>query len=436
MLREVEKLEFTSLNQQQVDRCIQWIIESSSDLALPDAKGLYMCAVLGHLATTTSSSSDKCLQFPTHKATAIACDVLLKCLVTSFRKFLSPKCNKWLEAIAPVLVENSSSPGWLTFAANFLPLFGVKNIVEKNIVSSEHENETVYVQLCELLLSHDILNLRKASKEDRRYYNQFLTQILKLAPDEGTLFKVFANKEIRRFFYYQQDQDKFCADFYKDNFLTKSGADIREKLQQLIILPKTLRSQLSGVLYSYLLQFIKSVEIPTVKDVDNFMEIQLSLKLNDVQIHTILVLLSTSQIVLYQDLLLKLLNDDRFWNHWLNIRQTTKLEICSTWIKTRACAKELNEIKVAKVYKIAGEITSCTLVTKNKNLKKKLLQTVQEWLLQKVQPEVIFQELKDLDMFPQFDVRESCIHLIEDVLQNNLRTVNDKRLLSLFSQSR
>ena len=435
MLPEVHKLEFTSLNQQEVERCIQWLIETANDLALSDdAKGLYTCAVLGHLAATLP---DKCLQLPIHKATKQACDVLLQCLVTSFRKKLSSStCDELLKAIAPVLVENSSSPGWLTFAANFLSLFGVKNIVEMDIASPKYEKDT-YMQLCKLLLSHDNLDITKASKQDRLYNHQFLTRILKLAPDEGTLFKVFGLKEIGRFFYYQPEKDKFCTDFYKDNFMTTSAADMGEKLQQLIYLPKNLRSQLSVVLYSDLLQFIKFVEKPTDKDVENFIEIQLSLKLNYSQIHTILMLLSTSKTGQYQELLLKLLHNERFRpDQWQDVKQRMKVEICFTWIKTRACANEVNEIKVARVYQAAGEITYCSLVNSNKDLKKKLLQSVREWLFQKVQrPEFIFEELKDLEKFPQH-VRGSCIHLIQDVLHSSLHIVNEQKLLSLFSHSR
>ncbi len=436
MLPGVHKLEFASLSQQQIERCIQWIIGKSIDTALTDAKGLYLCAVLGHLAVMTSP--DKCLQLPTHEARAHACDVLLQCLVTSFRKrlFISPKCSALLEAIARVLVDYSSCPGWLTFAANFLPLFGMKDIIKMDITSPKYDKEN-YMRLCHLVLSHDVLNIKNASNEDKPHYNQFLSQILKLAPDEGTLFNIFATKEIKRFFCYQQDQEKFCTEFYKDNVLTSSGKDvgISEKLQQLINLPKNLRFQLSGVLYSYLLEFIKSVEKPTDKDVENFIDIQLSLKLNnEYQIHTILMLSSTSETVRYQELLLKLLKDDRFRNQWEKVKRATKVEICTTWIKTRACANDVSKIKVTTAYQVAAKLISCNLV--NKDLKKKLLQSVRELLFRNVQPEVIFQELTDLDKFLQYDVRESCIHLIEDILHNNLHIVNDQRLLSQFSQSR
>jgi hypothetical protein len=437
MLPEVHKFQFTSLNQQQVERCIQWIIERSIDTSMTDAQGLYLCAVLGHLAVTTSS--DKYLELPTYEATAKACDFLLQCLVTSFRKkmFTSRKCDALSEAIAPVLVDGSSSPGWLTFAANFLPLFGMKYIMEMNIGSPRYEKDD-YMRLWHLVVSHDILNIRNAPNEDKQYYNQFLTRILKFAPDAGTLFKVFASKEIKRFFYNEQNQESFCANFYKDNVLTGSGENldmISEKLQQLIGLPRNLRVQLSGVLYSYLLEFIKSVEKPTNTDVENFMDIQLSLnKLSNDQIDTILLLLSTSETVQYQELFLKLLNDERFRNQWQKVKRTTKVQICTTWVKTRACVKEESNIKVARTYQVAEELISCTLV--NKDLCNMLLDSVREWLFQNVQAEVICQELKDLDKFRKHDVRESCIRLIEDILHNNLNIVNDQRLLSQFSHSR
>jgi hypothetical protein len=436
MLPGVHKLEFTSLNQQEVERCIQWIIERSIDTSITDAQGLYLCAVLGHLAVTTSP--EKWLELPTYEATAQACDVLLRCLVTSFRKrlFISPKCSYLLEAIGPVLVNSSSFPGWLTFAANFLPLFGMKYIMEINIASSKYEKDD-YMRLWHLVVSHDILNIRNAPKEDKQYYYQFLRRILKFSPDEGTLFKIFASKEIKRFFYNQQNQEKFCTDFYKDNVLASSGENIgiSEKLQQLIELPRNLRVQLSGALYSYLLEFIKSIEKPTKEDVENFMDIQLSLnKLNNDQIDTILMLLSTSETVQYQELFLKLLNDERFRNQWQKVKRTTKVQICTTWVKTRACVKEETNIKVARTYQFAEELISCTLV--NKDLCKMLLDSVRECLFQNVQAEVICQELKNLDKFLQFDVRESCIHLIKDILDKNLHIVNDQRLLSQFSHSR
>jgi hypothetical protein len=308
--------------------------------------------------------------------------------------------------------------------------------MEINIASSKYEKDD-YMRLWHLVVSHDILNIRNVPKEDKQYYYQFLRRILKFSPDEGTLFKIFASKEIKRFFYNQQNQEKFCTDFYKDNVLASSGENIgiSEKLQQLIDLPRNLRVQLSGVLYSYILEFIKSVEKPTKEDVENFMDIQLSLnKLHNDQIDTILMLLSTSKTVEYQELLLRLLNDDRFRDQWQNVKRTTKVQICTTWVKTRACAKEESKIKVARTYQFAEELISCTLV--HKDLCKRLLESVREWLSQKVQAEVICQELKDLDKFVEHDVRESCIHLIEDILHNNLHIVNDHRLLSQFSHSR
>ena len=411
------------------------MIESSNDPALPDVKGLYVCAVLGHLATTNSSA--QLLQFTTNiRGTAQACDVLLRCLVNSFRKrlFISPKCSELLEAIAPMLVENSSSPGWLTLAANFLPLFGMKNIAEMKIVKQSKYENANYMRLCQLVLSHDCLDIKNASKEERPFYSLFLKRILKLAPDEGTLFEIFAIKEIKRFFFHQQDQDKFCLEFYKENVFTTWGDDIREKLQRLINLPRNLRYQLSGVLYSYLSEFIQSVEMPTNKDVQNFIEIQLSLKLNSDQIHMMLMLLSTSETVVYQELLLKLLSNDQFGTQWDKVKRATKSQICTTWIKTRECPKDVSKTKVARVYQVAEELISCTLV--NNALRKKLLEFVRDWLLQNVQPEIIFQELKDLDTFRLLDVRDSCIHLIGDILDNHLPIINEKRLLSQFSHSR
>lgn len=425
-------MEFASLNQQEVERCINWIIERSIDNSINEAKGLYLCAVLGHLADSSSFVKD--LKLPKNEDTKRACDVLLQCLVTSFRKklFISPKISKLLEAIAPELVAKSSSPGWLMFAAHFLPLYGIQPIVEMKIASPKYDSEN-YMRLCDMMLSHDILNIRNV-REDQSLYAQLLTQILELAPDEGTLFKVFANKEIKRLFYYHQDQEKFCIDFYHNNVHKIGGENvsISEKLQQLTNLPKNLRAQLSGLLYSCLLEFIKSVEKPTKNDLANFLNIQLPMKLKKDQIETILMLFSTSVIDFYQELLLECLKHDAFRHQWQQVSKTQKVHICATWVKTKA--RNNGKIEVLKAHRVAEELISCPLV--NKDLKMTLLQSLNEWLFQEVEPEIIFQELKGLEKFSTFDIRESCIHLIEEELRNNLRVVNDKRLLSHLSCSR
>ena len=394
---------------------------------MTDAKGLYLCAVLGHLANTCSFVKD--LKWPKNEDTKRACDVLLQCLVTSFRKklFISRNICALLEAIAPELVANSSSPGWLTFAANFLPLYGLQPMVEMKIASPRYEPEN-YMRLYHMVLSHDIQHIRNAEEEQQPYYEQFLARILKLAPDDGTLFKVFASKEISRFFYHYQERERFCIEFFKDSVRSSDAENvgISEKLKQLTNLPRNLRVQLSSLLYSYLLEFIKSVENPTKQDLENFMNIQLSLKLNKDQIETILMLFSTSVTDLYQELLLECLNDEKFRHQWQEVRRTTKANVCDTWVKTRACGNDMKKIQVLKVYEVAEELVSCLLV--NKDLKKMLLQSLNQWLFQHVEPEIIFRELKNLDIFSVFDVRESCIHLIEEVLRNCLYVVNDRRI--------
>ena len=423
------------MNQQEVEQCINWIIKKSIDKSATSAKGLYLCAILGHLAVTCSCVKD--LKLLKNEDTKLACDFLLNSLVMSFRKKMlnSPKISKLLEAIAPELVSNSSSPGWLTFAANFLPHYGMEPLVEMEIASPKYEPEN-YMRLYHMVMSHDIPRIRNAREEDQPHYIRFLTRILKLAPDEGTLFKVFASKEITPFFHDYQDRERFCIEFYKDHAPTsgEENVSVSEKLQQLTNLPRNLRLKLSGLLYSYLLQFIKSVENPTKNDLDNFMDIQFSLNLNNDQIETILTLLSTSLVDSYQELLLQLLNDNKFRLQWGNVKRTTKAIVCEAWVKARACGNDINKAKVSNVYQAAEELISCQLV--NKDLKKKLMQSVKEWLFQIFEPKDIFKELKDLEKFKQHDVRESCIHLIEEVLRNKLRIVNDQRLLSELSHSR
>ena len=348
----------------------------------------------------------------------------------------SPKISKLLEAIAPELVSNSSSPGWLTFAANFLPHYGMEPLVEMEIASPKYEPEN-YMRLYHMVMSHDIPRIRNAREEDQPHYVRLLTRILKLAPDEGTLFKVFASKEIAPFFHDYQEREKFCIEFYKYHAPTsgEENVSLSEKLQQLTHLPRNLRFQLSGLLYSYLLEFIKSVENPTKNDVENFMDIQISLNLNNDQVEMILTLLSTSLVVSYQKLLLQLLNENKFRTQWGKVKRTTKVTVCETCVKTRACGDDVNfKAEVSNVYQAAEELISCQLV--NKDLKKKLMQSVEEWLFQNFEPKDIFKELKDLEKFKQYDVRESCIHLIEEVLRNKLRIVNDQRLLSELSHSR
>lgn len=433
-MSKVPKLKFTSLNQQQIQRCIQWIIEKSVDSFVTAEQGLYLCVLLGHLTATTSPPLH--LLFLKSETTTRACDVLLHCLVSFKRRFSTPNVTGFLEAIAPVLVHNSSSPGWLTFAAYFYPWFGMKYVVERNIVSPKYEKDD-YMRLVYLLLSHYIPHIREASPENQQYYKQFLKRIFKLAPDEGALFQLFASKTIYRFFYSWPDREKFCVDFYKDNGLTRSGESINisQKLQQLSHLPIKLRGQLSGVLYTYVWEFINSFEDPTDKDLENFVHLFLSLNLNQEQLHTIIMLISKSKVIAYQELLLTLLNDTkRFQIHWDKVSPKTKTQICFTWVKTRECANEANQINVTRAYQAAQVILSCPLI--HARLSSNVLLSIREWLTENVEPGAIFHELKDIEKFSRFEVRQSCMDLVKDVLHNQLHVVNDSRLLSQFSNSR
>ena len=200
-LSEIPKLEFSSLNQQQVQGCIEWVLEKSLHGSPTDAQGVYLCAVLGHLALTTSSTKRFELTAKSD-TTARACDNLLRCLTPrSLKKkpgFISATCWKLLEAIAPVLADNSSTPGWLKFAADFYPIFGMEYLLQVKITSPKYEKEN-YMRLVRMLLQH-VQKIRNAPREDKQFYEPFLKRTFKLAPDECTLFQLFADESLVRIF--------------------------------------------------------------------------------------------------------------------------------------------------------------------------------------------------------------------------------------------
>ena len=413
-------------------------MEKSLYSSVTAAQGVYLCAVLGHLTLTTSSTKHFELTAKS-ETTARACDNLLRCLTPRSLKrkfgFISPTCWKLLETIAPVLADHSSTPGWLEFAAHFYPIFGMEYLLQVKVTLTPKYGKENYMRLVRMLLQL-VQNIRGVPQEVKQLYQPFLERIFKLAPDEGTLLQLFADIQLLgRFFHYKDDREQFCVEFYKyyGQSRVQERASISEKLRQLNLLPKNLRNPLSGVIYGYLLEFITSVEKPTDEDVGNFLNLQISLNLNKEQTHEILMLVTTSQSTVCQDLLLKLLNDGRFEQQWQPVQRKTKVHICVTWLKTKVGADNGGKPNVTRTYEVAEQLLPCALV---QSIKKELLDDVREWLFTSVAPVVILRELKDVDRFQQYDVRDSCIRLVEDVLRDHLRIVNDQGMLSQFSSSR
>jgi hypothetical protein len=210
---------------------------------------------------------DNCLPLPYDEKTKHAFDKLLQNLEKCFRKrsWVPENCRHLLERSAYTLVQGSSKPGWLTFAAYFRPFFGMKYVLDVTMESCSY-SEDEYGKLLSLLL-FGVTSIKNPRTMERESYQPFLKRILKFAPDEDVLFQMFQNQDVYRFFRSQTDREYFFMEFYKDS-LNSRAENFGEKIKRLNQLPVHLRGKMSGLVFGYVQQFIDTVAEPSSDDMD------------------------------------------------------------------------------------------------------------------------------------------------------------------------
>ncbi len=339
-----EVFSFKLLTREYVDELVKWILEQVNSVT--EIQRLYLFMVLGHIRKNSYLLSYL-------NGNKMACDRLLQCFTTHVHSnFHSTSDLKRLKKIAIIMVKNSSSPGWLAFAAHFYPYLGIKFLLDNKyakLLDYTYDSEE-FQKLVTALFSC-------LKVENRDEHKKMLNLVLKSAPTLYAAFGVFQLPKIFEIFVTENESEQFFVEFCKEALKTnehKKG--LQKKLSEIPKLPAKIFKKLQGLMYSALSEYAKSDEELQGEDVEGLVKLILSIKDHGMdQFVKILMKLSTLKSVVRQYLLLQILDNELFKESWLEIPSEHKVDICSSWVITRVMnlmrVKSLEGLdKVAAVY--------------------------------------------------------------------------------------
>ena len=417
------------LNEQDVQVCYQWTVETASRTTINPVQRLYLCALLGYLMHRVPQGS----QLPSSGQTKHALDGLLWYLPNCHHLKISPYLSVLLEDVSYVLVTNSSDPDWLTLAAYFYPFCSNKQRLldlEQKMPPKTYDTRT-YHELLNLLLP----NMERLSARNEYTLRSVLKKVFQACPDEKLLFELCKDKRMGKIFRKHEERQKFFTECYLDRLKSsENNTNIGEILKRILIIPEEFRSLKWAQIYDFVLKFVESHVSPTDKDTEAFIGIVMSLHLPKEQVYGLLMQLSTSTPHHY--IVLQFLKEDKFESKWKSIYFEGKLEIGKSWLKTRMLH---NEKKVVTAYQAFNELALSPLIQKTqKRFTSELLVFLREWLIYNVDHTSIIAELGKNSNVDDFlpNVQKSLFTLVKDILHKDLNLVNKQEILDEFFNSR
>ena len=414
-LDQIKNLNFGLLRKKHVKFCVDWIVEQALNTIVTNPQRLYLCIILGHLKRFSSHA----LPLARVKKIAKACDHLLDCLITCvYSNFLSASDLKLLENIAVVLVENSSSPGWLTLAAYFYPYFGVEFILQNKYVRGlnyRYEDEK-YHRMAGLLL----INIKIKSRDDQIIHKDLFGFLLKNAPTLDDALKIFTSPEGSKFFENDDESANFFFEFYhsklkQDRTQNKSAGD---KLVEFFQIPDSIREKMHEILFPLLVEYIKSDEEIKDEQVNIFLtSIIFDDYLDMDRVLEILSELAKSNSFPRQHLLLDILDSEPFREDWRQTSLEEKVNICKSWVITRLKNERWGN-RLGGVNKIAAVYGAIDAIMKRSlNISDKaLIQEVSSFVV-----ETILRNEDAISVLKAFHSVEKCVIPVQDFYKNHLR---------------
>ena len=349
---------FRSLSTNYVEELSCWILREASHSSCTDIQQLYLCMILSRVCENSTLS----LRLNGKKT---VCDRFLKCFATcvQFNVLSSSHHSEYLkrlERFAIILVENSSSPGWLTLAARFYPYLGIKFLLDREanaIPDYKYTNEE-YQKLVAALFSY-------ITVENQDEHKKMLLLVLKSAPSLLIALDIFERPELSNFFGGKDEKVEFFVSYYQEAQKTNKGKSLQERLTEFHQMPWEILSKIQEMLYPVFIEYASSDD-EVDKDVISQLLIFSAKGLGiDCQFITILEELSTSTSIPRQQLLLEILNNTAFKDCWHKIPLKTKVGICKSWIISRVISmgegNSDSKTKVEQVYNSMNEIMNCHL---------------------------------------------------------------------------
>ena len=347
----IKYLNLPSVKKIHTKELVLWISELALQNSATDIQRFYLCIILSHFPYTSRYLIGK-----------KACDRLLGCFSTCVGcKFLSKSDLERLKTTAIILVENSSSPGWLTLAAHFYPYLGIKFLLKnKNAEFPSHQYDSEkYKKLVTALFSY-----LKVDNQD--HHKELLKYVMKSAATFVDAVELFQRSETSEIFATEDEKVDYFVKFVKKEYIkNRKKMSLWERLVVFRHMPQRIRGKVYKWLYSTLLEYAKSGD--ELKDVDIKVLVELILSIKQLgmdQFIDVLNAFSTSKSFSHQDLLLQILDDERFKEAWHEIPPDTTVDICKSWalnqvVTMKHKSKLDNSEMVVLVYQSMEAITQC-----------------------------------------------------------------------------
>ena len=352
ILTSIQCFDFTSVNENQTKELVFWILKQTSQNSTTDIQRFYLCMILSHLRIEAIS------KYPIRNKKVF--DRLLQCFSASAHsRFLSTSDRERLKTTAVSLVENSSSPGWLTLAAHFYSYLSIKFLLDKKkseSLSHHKYDSEEYKTLVALLLS----SLKVDSQDDHK---ELLKYMMKSSPTLVEVVDLFQRPEISEMFANEEEKDNYFVAHSKDKYVkSKNTKSFWERLPGR--LREKFRSKFYNLLYSTLLDYTKSDDELKDDNIKVLVELILSIKRFGMdQFINVLKDVATSKSLSRQDLLPQILDDELFKETWHEIPLDTKVDICKSWVLNHVTNLQLEDSDmVVAVYQSIENITRhCSL---------------------------------------------------------------------------
>ena len=414
ILTEIDSFRFITLSPKHEKECLKWIVEIATACNVPNIHGLYLCIVLSHF----SSGLDKYLV--NDGKTASACDCLLQCLDACVDSvFLSQSNREHLKKIAVILVQHSSTPNWLTFAAHFYPFLGVEFILNTygaTVLKWRYEGKE-YRKKVDTLFSTVRITNDLATHKDLLYF------VLESAPTLVDGLELFEDFRVCQLFTNEDERAQIFVEFYKNRMRSRDAnttqGSVSVKLAEFYNIPEKLRGRMHKLLLQILLEYAKSDDQLNDEHVKAFVNSLISeYPLYNEQVSCVLKQLSKSKSVLRQKVLLDILNNERFVKRWRETSWQCKVDICKSWVITTvvntARDYSFDEVsKVATAYKAIDEIMKCSLNYQNKTL----VEHVSDSLVS-----TILREEKVVPFIQAFVSVGECSEIVQRCYKSHVRT--------------
>ena len=412
ILTQIESLRFIAFSAKHVKECMNWIVDHASGYSVSDVQRLFLCITLGHLKNSSFS-----LPFPNDDMTVEACDRLLQCLNACVdSNFLSTSSLECLKKIAVILVENSSTPGWLTLATHFYLYLGIEFVIDTNNSRGLKYRYDVkeYKKMAGALLSH----IKKRNGYDQVAHQNLLDLVLDHAPNLEAASEIFESVDFCWFFTNEDEKDKFYQGTTRGT--STQNKSVGARLIEFYNILEKIRGKTNKFLFSTLLEYSKSDEELNDEHADIFQRSIISGKYLDMnEVLAVLMELAKSKSVSRQNLLLEILDKELFEQQWRTTQLARKMEICKSWVITRMVnnsrASSLGGAdKIAAVYGAIDAIMRCSLNISNKPLAQNLSTYAAERFLRN----------EDAISFLQTFVSiEKCVAVVQECYMSHVRKI-------------